>query len=76
MWHYRAPVAQLDSASVFGTEGCRFESCRAYLLLRTSAHENHWGLTRGSDQDVTVEMANNAAGLLISLTVKNPTTGH
>jgi protein-tyrosine phosphatase len=23
-------VAQLDSASVFGTEGCRFESCRAY----------------------------------------------
>ena len=26
----RASVAQLDSASVFGTEGCRFESCRAY----------------------------------------------
>ena len=26
-----APVAQLDSASVFGTEGCRFESCRAYF---------------------------------------------
>lgn len=26
-----APVAQLDSASVFGTEGYRFESCRAYL---------------------------------------------
>jgi hypothetical protein len=25
-----APVAQLDSASVFGTEGYRFESCRAY----------------------------------------------
>ncbi len=25
-----APVAQLDSASVFGTEGCRFESCRVY----------------------------------------------
>ena len=25
-----ASVAQLDSASVFGTEGCRFESCRAY----------------------------------------------
>ena len=23
-----APVAQLDSASVFGTEGYRFESCR------------------------------------------------
>ena len=22
-------MAQLDSASVFGTEGCRFESCRA-----------------------------------------------
>ena len=27
--HGRAPVAQLDSASVFGTEGCRFESYRA-----------------------------------------------
>ena len=26
-----APVAQLDSASVFGTEGYRFESCRAWL---------------------------------------------
>ena len=25
----QTPVAQLDSASVFGTEGCRFESCRA-----------------------------------------------
>ncbi len=25
----QAPVAQLDSASVFGTEGCRFESYRA-----------------------------------------------
>ncbi len=25
-----ASVAQLDRASVFGTEGCRFESCRAY----------------------------------------------
>src|SRR5215831_8993760 len=24
----KAPVAQLDRASVFGTEGCRFESCR------------------------------------------------
>ena len=27
--HQLAPVAQLDSASVFGTEGYRFESCRA-----------------------------------------------
>jgi acetolactate synthase I/III small subunit len=27
----QAPVAQLDSASVFGTEGYRFESCRAYF---------------------------------------------
>ena len=26
---HHTPVAQLDSASVFGTEGCRFESCRA-----------------------------------------------
>jgi hypothetical protein len=29
LWLRRAPVAQLDSASVFGTEGCRFESYRA-----------------------------------------------
>ena len=28
-----APVAQLDRASVFGTEGCRFESCRVYLVF-------------------------------------------
>src|SRR5215218_3718118 len=27
----RAPVAQLDRASVYGTEGHRFESCRARL---------------------------------------------
>ena len=30
-------MAQLDSASVFGTEGCRFESYRACLLLPLSA---------------------------------------
>jgi hypothetical protein len=30
-----APVAQLDSASVFGTEGYRFESCRVYSFLPT-----------------------------------------
>ena len=30
-----APVAQLDSASVFGTEGCRFESYRVcYFVLK------------------------------------------
>ena len=29
----RAPVAQLDSASVFGTEGCRFESYRACSFI-------------------------------------------
>ena len=27
-----ARVAQLDRASVYGTEGYRFESCRAYFL--------------------------------------------
>ncbi len=32
--HARAPVAQLDRVSVFGTEGCRFEPCRAYLEIR------------------------------------------
>ena len=34
--HGRAPVAQLDSASVFGTEGCRFESYRAYFSVAFS----------------------------------------
>ena len=29
-----APVAQLDSASVYGTEGYRFESYREYLVQR------------------------------------------
>src|SRR5690349_2822590 len=28
-WMVAAPVAQLDRASVYGTEGHRFESCRA-----------------------------------------------
>ncbi len=28
---HHAPVAQLDRASVYGTEGYTFESCRAYL---------------------------------------------
>jgi hypothetical protein len=27
-----APVAQLDRASVYGTEGCRFEPCQVYLI--------------------------------------------
>ncbi len=29
---HTSTVAQLDSASVFGTEGCRFESCRVYYV--------------------------------------------
>ncbi len=38
-----APVAQLDSASVFGTEGCRFESCRAYCFtLANSERHGSW----------------------------------
>ena len=28
-----APVAQLDRASVYGTEGCRFEPCQVYFTL-------------------------------------------
>ena len=31
-----APVAQLDRASVYGTEGWRFESSRVYLLSTLS----------------------------------------
>ncbi len=39
-----APVAQLDSASVFGTEGWGFESLRAYfrhLLLDKDLRRRH-----------------------------------
>ena len=36
-----APVAQLDRASVFGTEGCRFESCRAYLRRKDLRRQSH-----------------------------------
>ena len=31
-----APLAQLDRASVYGTEGYRFESCGVYFLVATS----------------------------------------
>ena len=31
---FRPPVAQLNSASDFGFEGCRFESCRGHLEQR------------------------------------------
>ena len=31
----RAPVAQLDRASDYGSEGCRFNSCRAHGLIPT-----------------------------------------
>src|SRR5438093_12759696 len=31
-----APIAQLDRASVFGTEGCRFEPCWVYWLRLTT----------------------------------------
>ena len=30
---YDAPVAQLDRASDYGSEGCKFESCRARHLI-------------------------------------------
>jgi hypothetical protein len=28
----QAPLAQLDRASVYGTEGCRFEPCGVYFF--------------------------------------------
>lgn len=31
-WAANAPLAQLDRASVSGTEGCRFESCAGYQI--------------------------------------------
>ena len=38
-----APLAQLDRASVYGTEGCRFESCEARFA--GSANSSHLQLT-------------------------------
>jgi hypothetical protein len=35
-----APVAQLDRASVYGTEGCWFESSRVYILQGLTATAN------------------------------------
>ena len=35
-WGTRAPVAQLDRASVYGTEGYRFKSCRVYFRSAAS----------------------------------------
>ena len=32
---YSAPIAQLDRASVFGTECCRFDSCWAHIIMKT-----------------------------------------
>ena len=40
-----APVAQLDSASDFGSEGCRFESCR----VRQSPEPRSLGTVTGGD---------------------------
>ena len=34
--HKNAPVAQLDRTPVYGTGGCRFESCRVYFSLATA----------------------------------------
>ncbi len=37
-----APVAQLDRARVFGTRGCRFNSCRAHhICRRPSSRSRH-----------------------------------
>ena len=33
----QASVAQLDRASVFGTEGCRFDSCRCADVSKTES---------------------------------------
>ena len=38
-----APVAQLDSASVFGTEGYRFESYRVYFQCHQQTNQGHQG---------------------------------
>ena len=51
----QAPVAQLDSASVFGTEGCRFESYRACLSTRKEVSRAAVCL---SDPDRSIEPEN------------------
>jgi hypothetical protein len=50
----RAPVAQLDRASVYGTEGHRFESCRArspdpVLKGISGTWRTRWGGNRGGN---------------------------
>src|SRR6186713_2834761 len=36
----RAPIAQLDRALVFGTKGCRFESCWVYFARWVTLHSD------------------------------------
>jgi hypothetical protein len=45
----RAPVAQLDRATDFGSVGCRFEPCRArhvVFALFMSAMIERWGVAK------------------------------
>jgi hypothetical protein len=62
-------VAQLDSASVFGTEGCRFESCRAYWTYNERPGNLYPGTLMG-DTDVKAyviaALGGVAGGLLAS----------
>ena len=37
---FDVPVAQLDSASVSGAEGCRFEPCRGRFIVGLFLHSN------------------------------------
>ena len=49
-----APVAQLDRASDYGSEGCRFESCRVYKLFgEFYATEASWTLSISKENNVS-----------------------
>ena len=58
-----APVAQLDRASAFGAEGCKFESCRAhdlfmhyvYVLRSEKTEKKYVGSTQLSPEIRTAE---------------------
>ena len=50
-WKYIAPLAQLDRASVYGTEGYRFESCEARFVEFFWANPSQGGSGEIEDDD-------------------------
>jgi hypothetical protein len=50
----RAPLAQLDRASVYGTEGYRFESCEVYSQALDFQGLASFGKGVASDLNLTI----------------------